>query len=53
MNGIRSNEGFNISVGPKGKRLIALDELGIVVEEGQPLAPEILEALPMLCKELR
>lgn len=51
MNRVKSNESFDIRLRPRWKRLIAFDELGVVAEEGEPLAPEILVTVPMLFEE--
>ncbi|KAM1980085.1 hypothetical protein FF1_037403 [Malus domestica] len=51
MNRVKSNEGFDVRVGPGRKGLVLLNELGVVGEEGESFAPEILETLPTLTDE--
>lgn len=51
VNGVGSNELLDIGGRPGGEGLITLDESGIVVQEGKPLTPELLVALPVPLEE--
>lgn len=50
MNGVRSNEIFDIGGGPVGRRIVTVDESGVVVEERKPVRQEFLEAFPITRK---
>lgn len=47
MNGVGSNEFLDIGGRPWRKRGLALDEGGIVVEDGESLGPKFLVAFPV------
>lgn len=51
MNRVRSNELVNIGGGPRGKGLLTVDELWIVLQKRKPLTPELLVAFPVPPKE--
>ena len=53
IDGIRSDELFNIRIRPFGDGFITIDKFGVVVEDGKPFAPVIFPAFPVPPEERR